>query len=434
MTAQAGASLRVLESVARGLVILILLGVAFRGTWLQLVGETGTGTGSTLILAPAVGALLTLLTLIWRRGSELPIHDRQADKIVGVVLLALAMMVQWLVLPRYASVYVLLHIDVTAAWLFGMAGCVFLFGLRRTGAFWPAWLVLVLPVPGAMRLAIYLLGGGDGAAIAVVAFVVLVGPSAVLLARITRGWPVRIRWTAPAVTPQQAWRSVPLLVAVTLVLALAPLPLVAQDRMSQGPPGQATPGMTIPSGWIQLESVDYPWASRMFGPSASLQRQLIRAENPRPDWDQLARTRQAIVQTLTVPRAGIFDTYPLEMIYDLRNARISPPTPVELPRGVSARYHTVVDDGLLLTWSLLTFLWARSPDEYQRVTLLTVDNHEFDAVFPEAVPGTVSTPGRLLSIQLRGSGSVTADNQQQKDLEMLTELSGDLVEAQWTTQ
>lgn len=420
------------ESVARGAVLLILVGVGFSSTWIRIGQETATGAGSALLLAAPAGALLTVVALMWRQRPELPIHDRQSDKIVGTVILVIALMTQWLLLPRYAGSYVLLHVDAAAACAYALGSCVFVFGLRRTGRYWPSWLILVVASPGVIRLVVFSLGGGLWAEAVVAAIVVLAGPVAVLsVAALKRGPLDDFQWAGPAVTVREAWRSIPLLTAVAVALWFAPLPLVAADRLDQGPSGTEGVGLTIPAGWTGRMTEDLTWAPRMYGPSATLQRQHIRANSARADWDLLARPRQAVVQTLTVSHTGRLDAYPLEMTYDLTNARVSTPISVDLGNGVTARYRTVADDERLLTWSLMSFTWARSSDRVQRVSMLTVDNHEYDAQFPETVPGTGSTLGRFLSLLLRGSASVTTTDTQRKDLGMLKQLGHDLVEAQW---
>lgn len=423
------------EYLARGAVMLALTAAAFWSTWVRVAEETVLGSSSAMLFAAPFGGFLTVVALTWRRRPELPIHDRQSDVIVGVVVLAIALMNQWLLLPRYGSSYVLLHVDVAAAWAYVLGCCVLLFGLRRTGRFWPAWLLLVVASPGAIRLAVYLLGGGPVAEAAVVAGVILVGP-ALVLARSARRAPVPAtsRWGGPSVPPRQAWRSVPALILVGLLLWLAPLPAGAESRMGQGPPGRSALGQVVPEGWTEQSAENLPWATRMYGPSATLYRQVLRADSARADWDPLRRPRQAVVQTLTVSDPGLFDAYPLEMTFDLADARVSDPVSVDLGAGVSARYRTVVDDGRLLTWSLLSFNWTRSADEYQRVLILTIDDHEYDAEFPEAVPGTGATFGRLLSLLMRGSASITAADPEAKDLDLLTELGTELVEAQWTAE
>lgn len=435
----------VASHVARWTLLLALAAVGFRETWSRIPEEWSSGAGSGLFLAIPVGGALTAVTIRLQQRPSLPIHDRQSDKITGTIVLAIALMIQWMVLPRYANTYVLLHLDVLAAWTFLLGGCVFLFGLRSTGRYWPAWLFILIASPGVLRLLTFPLGGGPVTTFAVSVAVVLAGPAAVagpdLLRRVARTGGggrrerpgVRPRATATVVSSREAWRSVPLLVAVALVLGLAPLPQSLDERLAVGPPDSAGAAQVVPSDWQETGTVDYPWAERMFGQTATLHRQTIRSTDPRADWDPLLRPRVAVVQTLTAPKSGVLDVFPLEMTYDLSAARVSPPTPVDLGHSVTGRFRTVIDDEKLLTWSLLSFVWHRSANRAQRVSILTVDDHEYDAEFPETVTGTSSTISRLVALLLRGSGSVTDTSPQAKDLDMLTELGTDLVEAQWTT-
>ena len=441
------------DLIGRWVFLALVIGLGFARTWERVTREEAAGAGSVVLLAPVVGALLTAVALRLRRRPLLPIDDRQSDKIVGAVVLVIALMVQWLVLPRYQDSYVLLHLDVLAAWLFLAGACVFLFGLRGPGAYWPAWLVLLFIPPGFVRLATSALGGDTPAQVTVAAVVALAGPVAVaapgLLGRVRRrraGEVTRSRdrrergrrergpLAAPVVSRSQAWRSAPLLVVVAVALALAPLPQGVPGGVSQGPPATEDPGLLPPEGWLQVDAVDYPWAGRMFGPTATLHRQMIRATSSRQDWDPLLRPRIAAVQSLTVGSTGVIEVFPLEMTFDLTEARVSPPRTVDLGRGVTARYRTVIDQRDLLTWSLMTFVWSRSPDTVQRVSIITVDNHEYDAVFPQAVPGTRSSAQRLVDLLLRGQSAVTDTDSEDKDLQMLTELGTALVEAQWTTR
>ncbi|WP_216695128.1 hypothetical protein [Dietzia psychralcaliphila] len=431
-----------IDHVARWALLVVLVGAGFWRSWVRIAGEVTAGSGSEVLLAAPVGAVLTAVAFHLRRRPELPIHDRQSDKIAGTIILTIGLMIQWLVLPRYTGSYVLLHLDFVAAWLFLLGGSVFLFGTRRTFRYWPAWLLLTVATPGALRLLVFALGGGRGAEVAVMVLVVSVGPLAILGPQAIR----RLRGTgagdgrrpegpprrALVVSRREAWRSAPLLIIVALLLALAPLPAGIGERLSRGPAALSGAGQALPQGWQQGDTTDYPWAERMFGRSATLQRQTIRSTRVRADWDELLRPRVAVVQTLTVSESGVLEVFPLDMTFDLSQARVSPPRTVPLTRGVTARYRTVIDDANLLTWSLMSFVWIREGDAVQRVTIITVDNHEFDAEFPQTVPGTRSTVSRLLNLLLRGAGAVTDTNPQDKDLDMLTELATDLVEAQWT--
>lgn len=104
---------------------------------------------------------------------------------------------------------------------------------------------------------------------------------------------------------------------------------------------------------------------------------------------------------------------------------------IDLGHGVTAEYFTVVDDDLLVTWNLLSFVWTRADDMAQRVSLLTVDNHEFDAEFPQPEPNSVANIRTLLRVLLRGNAAVSDTAPEDKDREMLTEIGRDLVETQW---
>ncbi|PAY22150.1 hypothetical protein CEY15_14860 [Dietzia natronolimnaea] len=431
------------DHVARWALLVVLAAAGFWQTWARIAGEVMAGSGSEVVLAAPVGAVLTAVAFHLRRRPELPIHDRQSDKIAGTIILAIALMIEWLVLPRYADSYVLLHLDLVAAWLFLLGGSVFFFGTRRTFRYWPSWLLLTVATPGALRLFVFALGGDRWAQVLVMVLVVSVGPLAILGPPALR----RLRGAGSGngqrsggpplpslvVSPREAWRSAPLVTVVAVLLALAPLPAGIDERLSLGPDASSGSGQILPPGWQELETIDYPWAERMFGPSATLERQMIRATRVRADWDELLRPRVAAVQTLTVKDPGVLEVFPLEMMFDLSSARVSPPRELPLNRGVTARYRTVIDDENLLTWSVMSFIWTRAGDRIQRVTLITVDNHEFDAEFPPAVPGTRSF-SRLLNLLLRGAGAVIDTDPQEKDLDMLTELATDLVEAQWTDE
>ncbi|MFN7244909.1 MAG: hypothetical protein ACK4M5_16925, partial [Dietzia cercidiphylli] len=365
------------DHIARWVLLVVLAGAGFLRTWIRIVEEVVAGSGSEVFLAAPIGAVLTAVAFHLLRRPELPIHDRQSDKISGTIILAIALMIQWLVLPRYTDSYVLLHLDFVAAWLFLLGGSVFLFGLRRTFRYWPAWLLLTVATPGALRLLVFALGGSQGAQVAVMALVVLVGPIAILgpgaIRRLIRGSGAghRRRPGGPprkelVVSPREAWRSAPLIIVVGVLLGLAPLPQSLGERVAEGPPSPPGTGQVVPPEWRELVSIDYDWAEQMFGPTATLKRQMIRSSTPRADWDPLLRPRVAAVQTTTVPNAGVLEVFPLEMSYDLSSARVSPPVLVDLGHSVTARYRTVIDDSNLLTWSLLSFVWQRSDDRVQR--------------------------------------------------------------------
>ncbi|MEE2057133.1 archaeosortase/exosortase family protein [Rhodococcus artemisiae] len=455
--------------------------VAFHSTWSELVDEVRTGTsGGYVLIVPPMAALIAV-GITHRRRRELPIHDRQTDTIVAVLLLAVSVALKALLMPRYATTYQLMHIDVLAAWVFACGACVAMFGLRVTSRYWFAWLVLFLSAPIIYRAILIQLGGSKVAAgvltlllacaavgvatrtshargmiVGAITFVLGI----VLLWVVTAQWPdaaiglyqyvptgaaflvgagaylFRFRGMAPRVLPPnpvkpvQAAHAALYIVPITVVLALVPLPDQRLTPVSAGPPPTGTVTQVVPVGWRQINSVDYDWPSDYFRDPSTLRRQMIRADEVRPDWDALLRPRTVALQTLQVGRVGTFEVYPTETMYNLRDARVSPKDYIDLGREVTAEYFTVVDDDLLLTWSLLSFIWTRG-DDAQRVTLLTVDNHEFDAEFPQPVPNSVANIRVLLQILLRGNASVSDTDPEYKDREMLSEIGRAVVEAQW---
>ena len=66
----------------------------------------------------------------------------------------------------------------------------------------------------------------------------------------------------------------------------------------------------------------------------------------------------------------------------------------------------------------------------QRVSLISVDNHEPDAYFPEPKPSMASNGSHTLAVLLRGEPSTEDTESEYKDLDMLEALARLLVEAQ----
>lgn len=468
--------------VFRWTIVALLTAVAFGETGLRIVDEIQAGAGSAILLVTPLCAAVAGIGVARRTTGELPIHDRQTDVIVGLVLGVIASMLQWLVIPRYSSLYALVHVDVLAAVLFVLTCCVFIFGLRRTSRFWPVWIVLFGVSPLALRYVAASAGGGavSQSVVLVILAALCVGfgsahnirrgivatgvsiscgvtaiflcslfddsaysvmrqtvPPVVALATVTLflktpGW--KDPWLRPnqVVSFRQVMKSLPILALAAVFLAVAPLPRPAAERTAVGPPGDVAQGMIIPDAWEEMSSNDETWAEGMFGPEASVHQQVIRSSEQRWDWDEKGRPRVAVVQTVNVHRAGVFEIFPVDLTLDLRDSRIGPRTTVQLGHNVSARFRTVIDEKNYLSWSLLTFIWTREDGTAQRVMVLTIDNHDFDAAFPKMVPGTSSTLMRLASVMLRGSSAVNTSESMDKDRGLLIELGRNLVEAQWT--
>src|SRR5690606_14628961 len=115
----------------------------------------------------------------------------------------------------------------------------------------------------------------------------------------------------------QAVRGALCIVVAALLAALVPLPDQRLTPVSEGPPYSGTATQIVPPGWVQLSSVDYDWPRAYFRQGSVLRRQMIRAEEPNPDWDRLLRPRTVAVQTLQVRSPNAFAVYPTESMYEL---------------------------------------------------------------------------------------------------------------------
>ncbi|HET8994390.1 MAG TPA: archaeosortase/exosortase family protein [Rhodococcus sp. (in: high G+C Gram-positive bacteria)] len=477
-----GAAYPFVRTSVRWVMIVAATLVAFHSTWLKLFYELRAGTtGGFVLIVPPLAALVAV-GITHRRRNELPIHDRQTDTIVATLLLAVSLAIKALLMPRYAPTYQLMHLDVLAAWVFVCGACVAMFGLRTTSRYWLAWLMLFLTSPILYRLLLVQLGGTKFAAgiltlllaaaaaglatrtshtrglivgvltftigVAALTAISVLQPGAPIglfqyaptLAALLVGagaYLLRFRGPAPRalppnpVKPAQAASAALYIVPVSLALAFVPLPDQGLTPVSPGPPPSGTITQAVPRGWNQINSVDYDWPRSYFGNTALLRRQTIRADDSRADWDALLRPRTVALQTLQVRRSGVLEVYPTQTMYNIGSARVSAKSYIDLGHGVTAEYFTVVDDDLLVTWNLLSFVWTRADDMAQRVSLLTVDNHEFDAEFPQPEPNSVANIRTLLRVLLRGNAAVSDTAPEDKDREMLTEIGRDLVETQW---
>src|SRR3954463_6796142 len=88
--------------IVRWTVISALTGVVFRESFYS-IGVTAhrEGVGGYVWTVPTV-AILVAVGVTRRHRTELPIHDRQTDIIVGTMGLVLALLIQLVLLQRYA--------------------------------------------------------------------------------------------------------------------------------------------------------------------------------------------------------------------------------------------------------------------------------------------------------------------------------------------
>ncbi|MGR6522804.1 hypothetical protein ACU5JM_14295 [Rhodococcus erythropolis] len=457
---------------------------AFWPTWTNLWRSTASGTAIGYVFVLPLLCLIAAVGTDLRRGPDLPIHDRETDKIVGGIGLLVSLGLQALLMPRFAENYELMHIDVIATWVFVWSAAVLMFGLRPVNRYWAIWVVPIILAPLIYRTLATELGGTrfDYSIIMVLVasaattiavsrtwrrgFAGFVGSSvlgAALVYYLSRQYP-----TAPLFSIQllpalgsallvggffylyerrgRSWKpferplrnpststsnwTILVVFAAAIVMFFTPVPTAQGVPVSVGPPATADPRLIVPAGWREISTNEYDWPRKYFGSTSALTRQTIRADTPNPAWDTQMRPRTVQMDVVQVRRPSTLSVYPSNTTYDLQNARVSPTVRVELSRGVVAEMYTVVDDSLLLTWSNLNFVWTRGDGAAQRVTLLTVDNHEPNALFPEPKPSMASNGSNTLAVLLRGRISTVDSESQYKDLGMLQSLGRLVVEAQ----
>lgn len=469
----------------RWLFIAAATALAFHDT-LASVADTvrSGGLNSYVVLLPPA-CLMAAIGVARRNRSELPIHDRQTDIIVGLMGLGLAMLLKGVLLGRYTQYFHLLRLDLVAMWMFLISACVVLFGLRPVYRFRWVWILLlaVFPLPyhiGAIRLGgtrvaaglVSLLiaalatavmnghgsrrswigfGGAWAVGIAVLAgmrvftpdaslvmyqvipaLTAIVSVSAVLFVQAQRGGPLRLldRKVEP-LAAAQVWAGVPLVLVVACALAFMPLPdhiLPTKSELEQVSFGSPLPA---PAGWHLTDTREYPWVSRVYGPGAKLIRQKFVADRSNPQWDKLSRPRAIVVDSVTSARPFAFQTYPAKVLYHVSGIRQSTPREVDLGHSVTGSLASVVDDNILITWNALDWVWGNSRSA-QQVTVFAVDNHEPDAPFPQPTGALAPTLNTLFTVLFRGNSAAADLTPSFKDADMVTEFSTKLVAAQLT--
>ena len=438
-----------------------------------------------ILTVPFVVAVVAI-GITRRRGDELPIHDREVDVIVGGIALAMAVATMGLLVPRYRDTFYLLRTDLFAMLLFLFGACVLLFGLRPTGRYWPIWLLMFAVSPLAYRSAVIFVGGTWLAAaivstilIAIAAgiavaqtqtrawigffgtlglgflllglqlstgYPVLEGPLSTRLAPLTAGLTIvlaswaysilhrephssfRPRRRSPVTRP---WKAGVLTVAAAAVLFAIPLPAELNIPIAEGPPPPSEPGLVVPDGWTQTDLEPVVWAGRFFGAGATIVRQTWTADEVNPEWDDKGRRRTVVVDSLLTHDPESLNVYPGETVYSTINGRRSPIISVDLGHSVRGLLYTVVDQDLFLTWTKLSFQWTRGDGTVQAVNLISVDNHEPDAQFPQFDPAALSLARQTMNVLFRGNAVEVDDEPDYKDSDMLTTLGRDVVATEW---
>ena len=471
----------VLRIVARWILLAALTVAAFWETLVTLLAETRQGGLNGYVWTVPLAAVLAGVGVARRKRTELPIHDRQTDVIVGFMGLILALLSDAVLEPRYAGYFALLRIDVVALWIFVLSGSIVLFGLRPVSRFALVWAMVVLIFPFPYHVIVIVLGGNNvaagaaslliagvataiavgrtprravqgfvaacaGGALILVAMVVLT-PHAPLLAyqnvptvtaicvvgmamflQARRGAPKRLldRSIEP-LAARQVWAGIPVLVVVAIAMILVSSPPLDPSRSTAVPGLALAAPLAPPAGWRTATVETFDWVERLYGAGGVLTRQTLLAETGRPEWDKLSRPRVVIADIVSTGRPPSLEVYPAILIYDVAALRLSQPVAVDLGFGVTGQLYSAVDDDLLVTWDALQWTWTDGRGNAQRVLVAAVDYHEDDAPFPSPTGALLPTMNTLLTVLFRGNAAITDLLPQFKDGPMLTELARGLV-------
>lgn len=475
---------------ARWALILALTAVAFRHSLANLWQTTLAGGLIGYMWMIPIAAILAAVGIDFRRRTELPIHDRQTDVIVGIIGLGLALMVQGVLLKRYSDFFYLLRLDIFAMWVFVLSSGLVLFGIRPVARFAWVWLLMGLSSALPYQVVVILLGGGKSAAgfgtllIAAGAAAIAVGRSrrsaslgALLSFAVGLAILIGMEFLAPAapviafqmipsltsivvvgaaafvyrrrnltkelfhrkvepLAAKQIWSAIPLVVAVGVALAFMPLPAVTTaTKVSRTAPFTLEPGrpLAVPPGWSLVDEHTVVGVSRYYGQDAQLVRQRMRADVGDPRFDKLSARRTIMVDSIVSELPFSFDAYPAQVLYDTTAARLSAPRMVDLGHGVTAKLVSAVDDRLLVTWDVLRFAWGDNTRE-QVVDIFAVDNHLDNAPFPNPQRGLPSTLRNLLTVLFRGNAVLVQSRPSFKDEELLMEFGRAFVAAQFVNE
>ncbi|AGP30238.1 hypothetical protein [Corynebacterium terpenotabidum] len=477
---------------------LILIGVA-AVAFHESVDRTlswGSATSVSYSVATVVMALVMFLGIELQRRTDLPIHDREVDWIIGLLALVLSVSLRIVLAPRLIEWFDLLRLDILSFFVFLFGASTLLFGTRFTLRFGLAWIVLLMYSSPVFLVVTLLCGGGwtgagyattvgvavatvvaaggslrcravAGTVVAVVGGVLtfltgrviidedtvgaasltvlpaLVGVTvAVLLDAWVRRTRPTVRRQAPSVGTIRL-AVVPIL-GTAVILAVVPLPDRLITSVTADAPGADSDsvGVPVPVGWSQIGEETFDWADRYFGAGTVLSRQKLRADTVVADWDEDGRYREVVVDTL-VPGSGVPpQRFGDESFYDSVSGRRSPKIDVDLGHGVTGNVHTVFDENNFLTYTHLRFSWrGEDPADdsgngntgpVHYVSVIAVDDHRASARFPEFTDSLNGLAGRIVTVLLRG-GAVTEDaSATYKDLDLVTSVGRGIIDARWT--
>lgn len=467
----------------RWLLILAATAVGFWSTLASLVVEMRSGTLITYLPAAIVLVVIAATGISWRRGTELPIRDRQTDVIVGIIIVVIAVTFKVMNL-RYAKVYLVTHVDLLALWLFVLGSCALAFGLRPVARYRWAWLLLLMIFPLPYRLITLslhggaLVAGGVMVAFGAAATAVAVGRTAArawvgagialgvgtLILLAVRMWhPFALVWyqTLPAVGASlvaaailyldyrrrhgDSWsplgrsmypvdvermgRPLWVIVVVAIGLFFVPVPSVGDWPNTYVAGLNTTPPLVVPPTWVSGQVSEYDWVSRLYGRDSTMVVQDLRQARGSIAYDKFARPRKVVANSIETRFAESLEVYPAMFVYDLVGNRFSKSVPISLPHGVTGYLQTVVNDSNYLTYNRIYWDWTNGTTT-QQVTLLSVDNHDDDAPFPSPDMTVARNMNSFFTVLARGN-SVTVDlDPQFKDKDLLVECATDLINAQ----
>ena len=377
----------------------VLTVIAFQAQPRQPGAETtrSGGLGGYVWMVP-VAAILAAIGVARRHRTELPIHDRQTDVIVGTMGLVLALLLHGVLLQRYALYFHLLRLDLVAMWMFVLSGSIALFGLRPVIRFAWVWAGVVHGVPAAVLRARDRAGRRQVAAGAGTLSSRGSRPGSRWAARVRRGLiGVARRVGRRAADPRGAWRSSPpthrcwpirLIPAMTAIVpgrlvlfsagaprratnalldrkieplaagqVWAALPVVLVVAIARpgrlsviGRPGRlraaldamacvSTPRSPRPPAGRSPTPRTYPWVNRLYGRRGHpMRQQQMVAEVGDPRVGQIGRPRTVMVDTITTDRPFSFNVYPAPgALRRRRRFALSALRPVDLGYGVNGR-------------------------------------------------------------------------------------------------
>jgi hypothetical protein len=463
--------------------ISILAVIAFWPSLVSLAMTTrGGGLNGYIWMVPAA-AILAAQGVARRPRTELPIHDRQTDIIVGIMGLVFALLLHGVLLQRYALYFHLLRLDFLAMYVFVLSSAIVLFGLRPVARFAWVWLLLLAVFTLPYHIMVILLGGNRIAAGAATLIIAGAATGIAVGRTARRGWiggmaawgvglvvlvvmavffpyaPVTVYQEAPALTATalvglvmfflarrgqskrilnrkvepiaagQVLAGLPLVLVIAILLAMVKLPVIPAPPPARFAGLQISGPLNPPAGWHVTETEDYPWVKRLHGRISRLTRQRMVADVGNPQWDKLSRPRTVMVDNVVTDRPFSFNVYPAKVVYDVTATRLSKPRRVDLGYGVVGEAVSVVDDHLLVTWNMLQWTW-RNDQRAQRILLITVDNHEDNAPFPRPSGAIAPTLSTIFTVLFRGNSAVDDSNPTFKDVDLLTVFGRGMVRAQ----